>query len=52
MVDLTRRKLLATSVAATLGASVSSVSSVAQDDEDENTENAPMVRGTIERFMQ
>jgi secreted PhoX family phosphatase len=39
---------MATSVAASLGASVSGVGSAAQEDED--TENAPSVRGEIERF--
>jgi secreted PhoX family phosphatase len=49
MVEFTRRKLMATSVAASLGASVSGVAS-AQEDEDGDTENAPYVQGEIERL--
>ncbi|MFC4552247.1 MULTISPECIES: alkaline phosphatase PhoX [Halorussus] len=50
MVEFTRRKLMATSVAATLGASVSGASGVAQDDEDADTPKAPHVKGEIKRF--
>ena len=50
MVEFTRRKLMATSVAATLGASVSGASGAAQDDEDADTPKAPYVNGEIERF--
>ncbi|MFC4449909.1 alkaline phosphatase PhoX [Halorussus aquaticus] len=49
MVEFTRRKLMATSVAATLGASVSAASGVAQD-EDADTPKAPHVKGEIKRF--
>ena len=49
MVEFTRRKLMATSVAATLGASVSTASGVAQD-EDADTPKAPYVKGEIKRF--
>jgi len=49
MVDLTRRNLMATSVAAALGASVPGTAS-AQEEEDGNTSLAPSVKGTIERF--
>ncbi|EMA55416.1 MULTISPECIES: alkaline phosphatase PhoX [Halococcus] len=49
MVDFTRRNLMATSVAAALGASVAGVAS-AQTNEDEDTPMAPSVDGTIERF--
>ena len=49
MVELTRRNLMATSVAAALGASVSGVAS-AQSDEDGDTSRAPSVKGEIERF--
>lgn len=54
MVEFTRRKLMATSVAASLGASVARVASVANanhnDGDDENTPLAPGVKGDIERF--
>ncbi|MDY6817444.1 MAG: DUF839 domain-containing protein [Halobacteriales archaeon] len=46
MVDLTRRNLMATSVAATLGASVADVASA----EDSDTKSAPMVKGELKRF--
>jgi secreted PhoX family phosphatase len=49
MVEFTRRNLMATSVAAALGASVGSVAS-AQEAEDGETPMAPSVDGTIERF--
>ena len=49
MVEFTRRKLMATSVAASLGASVSGLAA-AQSDEDGDTPDAPTVDGTIERF--
>ncbi len=49
MVEFTRRKLMATSVAAGLGASVPATVA-AQDDEDGDTPHAPYVRGEIERF--
>ena len=49
MVELTRRNLMATSVAAALGASVSGAAS-AQETEDGNTPHAPSVKGEIERF--
>jgi secreted PhoX family phosphatase len=49
MVELTRRNLMATSVAAALGASVSGVAG-AQESEDGDTPHAPSVDGRIERF--
>lgn len=49
MVEFTRRKLMATSAAAALGASVSGVAS-AKEDEDGDTPLAPSVKGSIERF--
>lgn len=49
MVEFTRRKLMATSVAASLGASVSGLAS-AQTNEDTDTPNAPTVKGDIDRF--
>ncbi|WP_435179000.1 alkaline phosphatase PhoX [Halorussus sp. AFM4] len=48
MVEFTRRQLMATSVAATLGASVSA--SGALQDEDADTPKAPSVKGEIKRF--
>ena len=48
MVEFTRRKLMATSVAAALGASVAGVASA--EDEDTNTSMAPSVAGKIDRF--
>ena len=48
MVEFTRRQLMATSVAATLGASVSAAE-LAQD-EDADTPKAPFVKGEMERF--
>jgi secreted PhoX family phosphatase len=48
MVEFTRRKLLATSVAAALGASVSGVASA--QTEDANTPLAPTSKGQIDRF--
>ncbi|KTG09447.1 cell surface protein [Haloprofundus marisrubri] len=47
MVEFTRRKLMATSLAASLGASVAGVVSA---DEDADTPKAPSVDGKIERF--
>jgi secreted PhoX family phosphatase len=49
MVEFTRRKLMATSVAATLGASVSGIAS-SSPPEDKNTPRAPYVRGELKRF--
>jgi secreted PhoX family phosphatase len=49
MVDFSRRKLMATSVAAALGASVSGVAA-ADPPEDKNTPRAPWVRGELKRF--
>lgn len=49
MVDFSRRKLMATSVAAALGASVSGVAA-AGPPEDKNTPRAPWVRGELKRF--
>ena len=49
MVDFSRRKLMATSVAASLGASVAGTAG-AQSDEDGDTPNAPTVDGALERF--
>lgn len=49
MVDLTRRRLMASSVAVGLGASVPNAA-LAQEEEDEDTPKAPYVRGEIERF--
>jgi secreted PhoX family phosphatase len=53
MVEFTRRKLMATSVAATLGASVSSnvigIEST-EPPEDDDTPNAPYVKGSLKRF--
>lgn len=48
MVEFTRRRLMATSVAAALGASVSGVGAAASDDA--NTPRAPFVRGELKRF--
>ena len=48
MPDFTRRKLMATSVAASLGASVAGGTSAQEEDGD--TPLAPSVEGTIERF--
>jgi secreted PhoX family phosphatase len=48
MVEFTRRKLMATSAAAALGASVSTVASAQKVDK--NTPLAPNVEGKIERF--
>jgi len=48
MVEFTRRKLMSTSVAAALGASVSGVA-VAQTD-DSDTPGAPSVKGDLKRF--
>ncbi len=48
MVDLTRRNLMATSVAAALGASVSGVALADEDDRKRPT--APHVRGELKRF--
>ena len=50
MVEFTRRKLMATSAAAALGASVSGVASAERDPEDTNTPGAPSVKGQLERF--
>ena len=51
MVELTRRNLMATSVAAALGASVAGAGvASAQEEEDGDTPGAPNVKGTIERF--
>jgi len=49
MVDLTRRSLMATSVAAALGASVSGVASAAEVAETD-TPGAPSVKGELKRF--
>lgn len=49
MVEFTRRKLMATSVAAALGASVSGGASAAPP-EDKNTPRAPLVKGELKRF--
>ncbi|MFH5798467.1 alkaline phosphatase PhoX [Haladaptatus sp. CMAA 1911] len=53
MVEFTRRKLMATSVAATLGASVSSnvigIEST-EPPEDDDTPSAPYVKGNLKRF--
>ncbi|EFW92868.1 hypothetical protein ZOD2009_08359 [Haladaptatus paucihalophilus DX253] len=53
MVEFTRRKLMATSVAATLGASVSSnvigIEST-EPPEDDDTPSAPYVKGSLKRF--
>jgi len=48
MVDLTRRNLMATSVAAALGASVAGVASAEVSESD--TPSAPSVRGDLKRF--
>jgi len=48
MVDLTRRSLMATSVAAALGASVAGVASA--DVEETETPGAPSVKGQLKRF--
>ncbi|UPM44565.1 alkaline phosphatase PhoX [Halocatena salina] len=48
MVEFTRRQLMATSVAAALGASVSGVGTAAASDT--NTQRAPSVRGELKRF--
>ncbi|MDS0292819.1 alkaline phosphatase PhoX [Halogeometricum luteum] len=52
MVDFTRRKLMATSVAATLGASVAGVASAqdAEEVEETDTPGAPSVKGSLKRF--
>ncbi|PSP55678.1 cell surface protein [Halobacteriales archaeon QS_1_67_19] len=49
MVEFTRRKLMATSVAASLGASVGGIATAAQD-EDTDTPGAPSVKGELKRF--
>jgi secreted PhoX family phosphatase len=49
MPEFTRRTLMATTAAASLGASVSG-SAVAAEDEDGDTPKAPRVRGNLERF--
>ncbi|RDZ45122.1 cell surface protein [Haloferax sp. Atlit-10N] len=49
MVDFTRRTLMASSVAAALGASVAGVGQAAEPD-DPNTPRAPLVRGELKRF--
>ncbi|WP_266082208.1 alkaline phosphatase PhoX [Haladaptatus caseinilyticus] len=51
MVEFTRRKLMSTSVAAALGASVSGVASTQSSaDKDKNTPRAPSVKGELKRF--
>jgi secreted PhoX family phosphatase len=50
MVEFTRRKLMETSAAAALGASVTGVAS-AQDAQDGDTPMAPTSKGQIERFV-
>ena len=52
MVEFTRRKLMATSVAATLGASVVGTASAAHSEEVEETDTpgAPSVKGELKRF--
>jgi secreted PhoX family phosphatase len=49
MVDLTRRRLMETSVAAALGASVAGVAS-AEEVEESDTPGAPSVKGSLKRF--
>ncbi|WP_049920661.1 alkaline phosphatase PhoX [Haloferax sulfurifontis] len=49
MVEFTRRTLMASSVAAALGASVAGVGQAA-DPDDPNTPRAPLVRGELKRF--
>jgi secreted PhoX family phosphatase len=49
MVEFTRRKLMATSVAASLGASVAGAAS-ADEVEETDTPGAPSVRGSLKRF--
>ncbi|AFK19652.1 DUF839 domain-containing protein [Haloferax mediterranei ATCC 33500] len=49
MVEFTRRNLMATSVAAALGASVAGVGGATQP-EDPDTPRAPLVRGELKRF--
>jgi secreted PhoX family phosphatase len=49
MVDLTRRRLMETSVAAALGASVAGVASGAEVEESD-TPGAPSVKGSLKRF--
>ncbi|WP_276275193.1 alkaline phosphatase PhoX [Haladaptatus sp. QDMS2] len=49
MVEFTRRKLMATSVAAALGASVSGLAT-AEPSDDKNTPQAPFVKGELKRF--
>ena len=49
MVDLTRRRLMETSVAAALGASVAGVASAAEVEESD-TPGAPSVKGSLKRF--
>jgi secreted PhoX family phosphatase len=49
MVEFSRRNLMKTSVAASLGASVAGVASGAED-EDTDTPHAPAVKGKLERF--
>ncbi|PSP98660.1 cell surface protein [Halobacteriales archaeon QS_4_70_19] len=48
MPEFTRRNLMATSVAAAVGASVSSVA--AADEDESDTEGAPSVKGELKRF--
>jgi len=52
MVEFTRRKLMATSVAASLGASVGGLASAGDQEppEDGDTPGAPSVRGELKRF--
>lgn len=51
MPEFTRRKLMATSVAASLGASVAGIATANHNEnDDENTPLAPSVKGKIERF--
>lgn len=50
MVEFNRRTLMATSVAASVGASVTGGTVSGQEDEDTDTEHAPSVNGKIERF--
>jgi secreted PhoX family phosphatase len=49
MVEFTRRKLMETSVAASLGASIGGLASATQD-EDTDTPDAPSVKGELKRF--
>ncbi|WP_435102204.1 alkaline phosphatase PhoX [Halarchaeum sp. P4] len=50
MVDLTRRKLMASSVAAALGASVGASGVASADVSETNTPGAPSVEGELKRF--